>query len=39
MYEDMRGKDFSSKAIDKELKPTEVFKHLDESLNDTMDPP
>jgi hypothetical protein len=36
IYEDMKGKDLAEKA---QLRPTELFKHLEDSLNDTMDPP
>jgi len=32
----MKGKDLTEKA---QLRPTELFKHLDDSMNDTMDPP
>ncbi len=32
----MTGKDFSSKG---QLRPTELYKKIDDALNDTMDPP
>ena len=35
IYLDMKGKDLAEKA---QLRPTELFKHLEDSLNDTMDP-
>ena len=36
IYQEMHGKDMAEKA---QLRPTELFKHLEESLNDTRDPP